>query len=347
MKEAHDVKYLGDVLNEHGNPKATITERVNRGYAICGQIFALLRDIPIGSLRVQIGLELRQAWLVNGILYNSEVWHSVSENDIAPFVEIDKYLLKGLLSAHAKTPLEHIYLETAALPIPFIITTGRLIYLKHILDRPDEELTKKIYRCQSEKPTPGDWCMLVKSDFELLQLTIDEDIIERMSLKDYKELIKSKARQAAFKQLEITKDTHNKVNKNTYVNMDKPQGYITDKSITNTQCSILFSLRSHYLRGIRENFKHLYSQNTLCPICERSIDTQSHILDCQVLQDILPLTENVLYTDIYGTTQSQIKLVRVYEQYITLRDEILEATDPQVSLPVLYTGLKRHQARRP
>ena len=63
MKEAHEVKYLGDVLNENGNPKATITERV-----ICGQIFALLRDIPIGNLKVQIGLELQQAWLVNGIL---------------------------------------------------------------------------------------------------------------------------------------------------------------------------------------------------------------------------------------------------------------------------------------
>ena len=114
MKEAHEVKYLGDVLDTHGNTKATITERLNRGYAICGQIFALLRDIPLGSLRVQIGLELRKAWLVNGILFNSEVWHCVQENYIAPFVEIDKYLLKGLLTAHAKTPIEHIYLETAA-----------------------------------------------------------------------------------------------------------------------------------------------------------------------------------------------------------------------------------------
>ena len=30
-----------------------------------------------------------------------------------------------------------------------------------------------------------------------------------------------------------------------------------------------------------------------------------------------------------------------------LRDEILEDTDPQVSLPVLYTGPKRLQARKP
>ena len=129
--------------------------------------------------------------------------------------------------------------------------------------------------------------------------------------------------------------------------MDKPQGYLVDKSITNTQFSILFALRSHCVRGIKENFKQLYSQNTLCPVCERSIDTQSHVLKCQVLQNILPLTENISYSDIYGTTQSQIELVRVYEQYLVLRDKILEDTEDQVSLPVLYAGPKRHQARRP
>ena len=85
----------------------------------------------------------------------------------------------------------------------------------------------------------------------------------------------------------------------------------------------------------------------MCPVCERSIDTQSHVLQCQVLQDILPLTENVSYNDINGNTHSQIDLVRIYEQYLVLRDKILEDTDPQVSLPVLYAGPKRHQSRRP
>ena len=95
---------------------------MNQGYAIVGQIFALLKDLPIGNLRVQIGLELRQAWLINGILFNSKVWHSVADSDIAHFVEIDKYLLRGLVQSHAKVPIEHLYLETAAIAIPFIIS---------------------------------------------------------------------------------------------------------------------------------------------------------------------------------------------------------------------------------
>ena len=126
--------------------------------------------------------------------------------------------------------------------------------------------------------------------------------------------------------------------------MNKPQGYIVDKNITNTQVSLLCALRSHSIRGIRTNFSQLYSHNTLCPVCERSIDTQEHTIQCQVLLDILPLTQDISFDDLQGPTQSQIEFVRVYEQYLTLRDEILEDTDTQPSLPVLYTGPKRHQA---
>jgi hypothetical protein len=56
--QAHEVKYLGDMIHENGKPKSTIMKRVNRGWAIVGQIFALLKDLPEGRFRVQIGLEL-------------------------------------------------------------------------------------------------------------------------------------------------------------------------------------------------------------------------------------------------------------------------------------------------
>ena len=153
MKEANQVKYLGDIVNENGKPKATIVERA---YGICAQIFSLLKDIPLGSYRVRIGLELRQSWLINGILFNSEVWHNLNDSDIEQFVEVDKYLLKGLISAHDKTSIEHLNLETAAFPNPSILTSRKLIYLKQILDREEEEITKKIYRCQTKNPVPGD-----------------------------------------------------------------------------------------------------------------------------------------------------------------------------------------------
>ena len=217
--------------------------------------------------------------------------------------------------------------------------------MKHILDRSESEVTKQIYLCQKSKPSPGDWCNLIDRDFEEIKLCLSQADIEGMCLNDYKSLVKQTVRKAAFQSLEEKKNSHSKVSQNQYTDMDKPQGYIVEKNTTNTHVSILFALRSRSIRGIKTNFQHLYSHNTLCPICERSIDTQEHLIQCKVLLDILPLTENISYSDLQGSTQRQVEFVRIYEQYLTLRDEILEDTASEVCLPVLHTGPKRHQAR--
>ena len=135
-------------------------------------------------------------------MFNSEVWHSLTESEIEEFVEVDKYLLKGLISAHDKTPVEHLYLETAALPIPYILTSRRIIYLKNIQDREDEEITKKMYKCQVNNPVPGGWCELVSQDFNKIEIHISEKLIEERPLPVFKKLVKFYVRKSAFKYLE-------------------------------------------------------------------------------------------------------------------------------------------------
>ena len=268
----------------------------------------------------------------------------MKDTDIASFVIIDQYLIRGLLYSHSKTPLEHLYLETGALPVKYIIMSRRLIYLKEIIDRPDNEIINKVYKCQRAKPDPEDWCNSIDQDLKDIELQISDETTKSMSALDYKKLIKTSVRNAAFYELHTLKESHTKVEHNIYTDMNRPQGYLTKESITNVQCSILFALRSHSLRGVKENFQNTYSQNSLCPICERFSDSQDHILQCKVLQDICPLEEQVEYNSIYGTTHEQEELVKVYEKYLSLRDELLEDTAQQ-SLPGLYTGPQRQQAR--
>ena len=346
MNEAQEVKYLGDLINDTGKPKATIMQRVNRGYAIVGQIFALLKDLPIGNLRVLIGLELRQAWLINGTLFNSEVWHGVAESDIAHFVEIDKYLLKGLVKAHAKVAIEHIYLETAAVPIPYIVSARRLIYLQNILQRSDEEMIKKIYFHQKTNPSLGDWCYLVEKDFDIIGEHLPEDTIAAMAPIEFKKYVKSKIRNAAFQYLEGLKNSHSKVRENIYSGLENPQDYITSKLFTNQQCSLIFALKSRTLRGVKTNFKSMNQENLLCPLCERYSDTQEHIGQCQVLRDVQPINIPVDYSSLFGTVQQQKDFIEKYEKYLNLRDELLE-DDPDLhpSLPGLHSGPQLHQAR--
>ena len=91
-----------------------------------------------------MGLVLRQAMLINGVLFNSEAWHSMTKKDVTDFEKLDEMLLRFLLSAHSKTPLEMLYLESGAIPVKFILASRRLNYFYEILDRDDEELTKRV-----------------------------------------------------------------------------------------------------------------------------------------------------------------------------------------------------------
>ena len=85
----------------------------------------------------------------------------------------------------------------------------------------------------------------------------------------YKTLINNSVRQTAFEELQSIKEGHSKVKNNAYSDMKNPQEHISNKNITHQQVSFMFSLRSHTLRGKRNNFKNIYSDKTLCPICER------------------------------------------------------------------------------
>ena len=274
------------------------------------------------------------------------MWHGLRDCDVSNFAAIDKYLLRGLVDSHCKTPVEHLYLEMAALPIPHVMRARRLIYLQTILKRHESELTRRVYMCQKANPLPGDWCLKVKEDFELIGLNIEDKYIEDMPEDEYKKLIKNKVREAAFCELEALKNSHSKVSHNQYNGLNKPQEYIKCKTLSSKQCAILFALRSKSLRGIRENWKYLGQDNNLCPICERETDTQSHILDCQVMLSIKPKLDNdIQYEHINGSLDQQIILVKEYEKYIELRQTLLEDEDIyQDSLPGLDAGPKLPEA---
>ena len=142
-------------------------QRITRGYSIAGSILALLKELPLQNFKTKVGLALRQAWLINGILCNSEVWHGLREYDRNNFAANDKYLLRGLVDSHCKTPVEHSFLEMAAPTIPHVMRARRLIYLQTIQKHHESELTRSVYMCQKANPLPGDLCLKVKEDFEL------------------------------------------------------------------------------------------------------------------------------------------------------------------------------------
>ena len=62
-----------------------------------------------GISQTQTWLELRQAWLINGILYNSEIWQKLTEKDIRDINKVDM-----IVGAHYRSPCEQLYIETSS-----------------------------------------------------------------------------------------------------------------------------------------------------------------------------------------------------------------------------------------
>ena len=146
-----------------------------------------------------------------------------------------------MVKAHAKTPLEFLYLETGAIPIRHVIASRRILYLQTLLKREEGELTKEVYLAQKVEPTKGYFYELVKNDFQMIGESFEEDTITATSVSAFKKQIKEKIRIAAFKYLQNKQMSHTKVSDIAYTRLET-QKYITSPLFTDEEVSLLFAL---------------------------------------------------------------------------------------------------------
>ena len=158
-------KYLGDLVSQTGKSRTNIESRRGKGFGLCSQILAILSEIPLGNHKIEIGLILRQAMLLNGILYNSEAWQSIPEEEIKLLEDVDNHFLRKLLQAHSKTSVAFLHLETGNLPVRFILASRRLIYYHGILSKSEDELVHRVFNAQKVNITRGDWYETITDDF--------------------------------------------------------------------------------------------------------------------------------------------------------------------------------------
>ena len=290
---------------------------------------------------MEIGLHLRQAMLVNGMLYNSEVWHSISEEEIRMLESVDEYLLRAIVKGHSKTSLEFLYLETGALPIRFIISSRRIMYLQTLLKRQAKELTRKVYTAQKDNPVKGDFCELVKNDLELIGGTIDETQLENKDKYSIKNEIKHKIRAAALVYLKDKQKDHSKIRNIEYHQL-QTQGYMLSVLFSNEEVNMLHALRSRST-NVKANFKNKYSHNLKCPLCLKFEDTQSHVLECEELIKRIKTTEvsmkNFSYEDIFADCNKQKLVTHKFLEMFKIRNQLVDNNlsdiDPSTSSGVL------------
>ena len=80
---------------------------------------------------IPTGIKLREAMLLNGIIFNIECWYNLRECEVELLSSIAEQLLR--LKTPAKTYKESLFLETGCKPVKFLIMQRRLLYHHHIL----------------------------------------------------------------------------------------------------------------------------------------------------------------------------------------------------------------------
>ena len=91
-----------------------------------------------------------------------------------------------ILGAHSKIQTEFLNLETGATPLKQGITNTLIMYLHKLKKRPSTEITKQVYEAQKLNPMKGDWVEHLNNDFDMLDMTINEDTIRDMSRAQHK-----------------------------------------------------------------------------------------------------------------------------------------------------------------
>lgn len=97
VKVVTEDKYLGDIISstlyeEEGSNNKNIKYRKSTGIGIASQIMTVLQSVSLGYFYFEMAKLLRESMMVNGTLFNSEVWYGLTQYNVADLEEADKVL---------------------------------------------------------------------------------------------------------------------------------------------------------------------------------------------------------------------------------------------------------------
>ena len=291
-------KYLGDHVADGWEP--LYSKRWEKAQGYIASCLAMCTEMSLGYQLYHIAKLYHQSIFINGTLINMETWPNCTTARIESFERIEQFYFKKILAAHSKTPIESVYLELGVIPIRFHLMKRRIMYLHVILNRSENEITKKVIRVQEEGCLDGDFLAQTKRDMQFLSIT---DVELRMSKESLKAVLLKKVNEAAFQFLIAKASQHSKVNASLYTTCEGAN-YFRDQRFTPDLANLLFKFRT---RGflVKNNFRNNYrNTNILCPLCEMENDTQEHLFECKVLNHVA--TEGCSYKDIFSNDNEKL-----------------------------------------
>ena len=318
MKTVQSQRYLGDILNASGTLKDTIEDRRSKGWGKVAEISGILAELP-EVRRVEVGLQLREAKIVNGMIFSSESWSSISDAELTRLEQVDMSGLRALVKGHSKCSTAFIILEFGVLQLRHRIMFRRMMFHHHLLTRDNQELIKKVYLKQKEESIKGDWFRTLQSDFNFIGDEIDDQKIEKMSKQEYKSYLQKKISKASFKYYIGLKEKAKKKLNNIKYDKFATQEYMTSGHFCQEEINLLFALRSKTYAA-KMNFKKMNRGDLKCIFKCNENETQSHIFEnCQPIRKRLNIKSSLKIDNIYGSMTQQKEAIKIFLQIDNMR----------------------------
>ena len=266
-------KFLGDMINDKGNNKDLIIDRVNKGKTVMAICFALCSEIAMGTYFVEAAILLYNSVFLSTIIFNSQAWTNLLIEDLKKLQVIQLRYLKRILSSPQSTANCFVFLEMGVLPIEYVIHCRQLGFLYHILCLEEQDPVKQIYHEQLSLPFEKNWGN--KTQSLLAQYDLKDVSPSDMSKSSWKQMVKDKVRAYAFNTLVNEASVKTKICHLTYTTFT-PQPYIS--KFPPKVASVVFKIRSKNIE-CKANRKSS-SSDMLCRLCKTSGETQEHIINC-------------------------------------------------------------------
>ena len=96
--------------------------------------------------------------LRSSIIYASEVYYNLKENEIRQLERIEEIFMHQLLKTKKSCPVVQLYLELGHIPVRFDIIKRRLFFLRYIICQDSRSSILKMYQFQLENDHVKIYC---------------------------------------------------------------------------------------------------------------------------------------------------------------------------------------------
>ena len=202
----------------------------------------------------------------------------------------------------------------------------KTVFLKTILDQNQKSLISKFFYLQKKNPTNSDWASTCLKNLEEMNVQLSLSEIREMHEKRYKEMIRKKCTEFAFKYLISKRGKKGK--EIEYRNIEMAQYLLPNNQLNIKEQTKIFEMRNK-MTNIPSNFTKKETENK-CKCGEN--ESMEHIYSCKTLnrKEIETKYENVYR----GNVNNLKKIVQRFEETMLEREKkhhVILNCDPPAS----------------